>query len=570
MSLYLYILLLLATFFFVSTSSFNLEKKKVNDEVEHTAVLIIGGGMAGVSAANTLSLSGVTDFILIESQERIGGRMTQAVFNNNYTVELGPMWIQEINLPEGNIIWDLHYQLTPPLTGAFSSFVNATVFDEGIHLNLTEQIKVQFRAIRFLGEIFLLAKEMKKKNARDISIGAALSLVGWEPLNSAEAVSMFALTQLSLADDINNLSLYNFFYLVDEEGNGEKKSQSQPGWVLAYASSRNFIQAALKAVSIFNEKKEHVTLEDFKMIDKILNAQKTDGSTNNWLVIDKRGYVEIANYIAKSFLVDNDPRLRLSTIVKSVDYSDSSLPITVTLTNGHVITADRVICTVSMGVLKASLAISSLNNNKLLSGRSESDGGGIVFTPNFTLEWQRALSHLDMGIFLKLFIQFPTHFWAEHTQLMLRGSANLTYASYFNFDTMGFPTDSHILCVVVVGSEAKRVELMAEADIRADIMSALKTMFTDIPDPIGEVLWKAWGVDPNFLGTYSGRLPGFDMNDFNAIKTPLAGANGEGLVHFAGEAYILANYGYVHSAYYSGQETAGNVIASMSSQKAVF
>ena len=40
-----------------------------------TDVLILGAGMAGIAAAKTLNDRGVNDFIILEAQDKIGGRM---------------------------------------------------------------------------------------------------------------------------------------------------------------------------------------------------------------------------------------------------------------------------------------------------------------------------------------------------------------------------------------------------------------------------------------------------------------------------------------------------------------
>ena len=43
-------------------------------------VLILGAGAAGITAAKTLHDQGVTDFVVLEGQDYIGGRMKQASF----------------------------------------------------------------------------------------------------------------------------------------------------------------------------------------------------------------------------------------------------------------------------------------------------------------------------------------------------------------------------------------------------------------------------------------------------------------------------------------------------------
>ena len=55
-------------------------------------VLILGAGMAGVSAAKVLADANHHDFIIIEATDRIGGRCREKTIGG-YTVELGAQWI---------------------------------------------------------------------------------------------------------------------------------------------------------------------------------------------------------------------------------------------------------------------------------------------------------------------------------------------------------------------------------------------------------------------------------------------------------------------------------------------
>ena len=58
-------------------------------------VLVLGGGMAGVSAVKTLHDKGVRDVVLVEGGDKLGGRIRAAHFGG-VNVELGvnwpPMW----------------------------------------------------------------------------------------------------------------------------------------------------------------------------------------------------------------------------------------------------------------------------------------------------------------------------------------------------------------------------------------------------------------------------------------------------------------------------------------------
>lgn len=60
-------------------------------------VLVIGGGMAGVSAAHHLCVrGGVRDVVLLEARDRLGGRAftLRSEEKGEAPLELGAQWIQ--------------------------------------------------------------------------------------------------------------------------------------------------------------------------------------------------------------------------------------------------------------------------------------------------------------------------------------------------------------------------------------------------------------------------------------------------------------------------------------------
>ena len=55
-------------------------------------VLILGAGMAGLGAAETLSQAGIDNFLIIDQRDQVGGRVQTAEFGGGI-VELGPQWL---------------------------------------------------------------------------------------------------------------------------------------------------------------------------------------------------------------------------------------------------------------------------------------------------------------------------------------------------------------------------------------------------------------------------------------------------------------------------------------------
>lgn len=83
-------------------------------------VLILGAGAAGITAAKTLYDRGVTDFLVLEGQDYIGGRIKQASLAG-VKMELGANWIQYAD-EEDNPLIPLKNKHN--LTGQNSNFSN--------------------------------------------------------------------------------------------------------------------------------------------------------------------------------------------------------------------------------------------------------------------------------------------------------------------------------------------------------------------------------------------------------------------------------------------------------------
>lgn len=56
-------------------------------------VLILGGGVAGIIAAQQLHNAGIDNYLIVEGRDELGGRM-HSFKMGNYTLELGCNWVQ--------------------------------------------------------------------------------------------------------------------------------------------------------------------------------------------------------------------------------------------------------------------------------------------------------------------------------------------------------------------------------------------------------------------------------------------------------------------------------------------
>ncbi|XP_011688273.1 PREDICTED: polyamine oxidase-like [Wasmannia auropunctata] len=70
---------------------------------KETKIVIVGAGAAGIAAASRLSQRGVNDFVILEANDRIGGRIYTKDFGEN-VVDLGAQWVHG---QIGNVVFEL-------------------------------------------------------------------------------------------------------------------------------------------------------------------------------------------------------------------------------------------------------------------------------------------------------------------------------------------------------------------------------------------------------------------------------------------------------------------------------
>lgn len=85
-------LLLLESALISSTTVFRVEK----DRNVTKKVLILGGGLSGITAAKTLLNNNIKDFYILEGQDYIGGRIHAAQFEG-VTIEEGANWLHSLD-----------------------------------------------------------------------------------------------------------------------------------------------------------------------------------------------------------------------------------------------------------------------------------------------------------------------------------------------------------------------------------------------------------------------------------------------------------------------------------------
>lgn len=161
----------------------SLVHPRSNTTCTTTSVVVLGAGMAGIIAAEALSNASMTDFIIVDVNSYIGGRVAHTTFGNDsngnpYTVELGANWVQGLVSEGGpeNPIWTLAKKYN--LTNTYSDYSSILTYDQTGAVNYTYLLDDYEDSYAILEQD---AGDILVQDLEDRSYRAGLSLAGWKP-----------------------------------------------------------------------------------------------------------------------------------------------------------------------------------------------------------------------------------------------------------------------------------------------------------------------------------------------------------------------------------------------------
>ena len=89
-----------------------------------TKVLILGAGVSGIIAAKTLADKNIADFIILEGQYYVGGRVKHVPFGG-YNIKVGASWIHFAEDEETEPIWERKNQMN--ITGIWCNYSDIVI-----------------------------------------------------------------------------------------------------------------------------------------------------------------------------------------------------------------------------------------------------------------------------------------------------------------------------------------------------------------------------------------------------------------------------------------------------------
>ena len=234
-------------------------------------------------------------------------------------------------------------------------------------------------------------------------------------------------------------------------------------------------------------------------------------------VIFPGGYTQLSQHLAR------DLDIKQNTVVTRIAHGDN--PIRIETAQGTV-TADKVIVTVPLGVLKS---------------------GTIAFDPPLPEPKRQAIDRLGFGLLDKVILAFDKPFWSESIPVIGLVGAHQPVSDLVNGLVF---TGKPILVGLRAGEAAWSRESQSDAAAVGEVISALNA-----PEPTGSLVTR-WGADQYARGSYSFIAVGSSPDDMRALSEPV----GERLF-FAGEATNAEHFGTVHGAYLSGLREADRILA---------
>ncbi|EWC45180.1 hypothetical protein DRE_06068 [Drechslerella stenobrocha 248] len=226
---------------------------------------------------------------------------------------------------------------------------------------------------------------------------------------------------------------------------------------------------------------------------------------------------------------------------------DNSKGVTLKFRDGSKFSADKVIVTLPLGVLKKQ---------------------GVKFDPPLSGAKRSAIDKLGFGLLNKVIMIYEEPFWdttkdgfgclrqpeGDESSLSSYEKKRGRFYMWWNASkVVGRPT----LVGLMVGDAAEQVENESDDELVEEATGILKNCFGDdkVPSEPDQSIVTRWRSDPFACGTYSYIAAGSTGADYDVIAEPI-----DNQIFFAGEHTNRHYPATVHGAYISGLRAAGEVV----------
>ncbi|XP_029660903.1 spermine oxidase-like [Formica exsecta] len=471
-----------------------------------TKTIIVGAGAAGIAAASKLLQQGMDDFVILEANNRIGGRIHTVNFGEN-VVDLGAQWVHG---ESGNIVFELASKHN--LLGSFS--------------NLFDPTKHNFAASN--GEMI----------PKDESSEAMM--IFFDIINNA---------QEKLKEETGSFGNYFIkeYYKIFNE-----KPFASPVRAAEYLSWMEKMENSIECSDTWFD----------TSAKRLTEYWECEGnSVLNW---KDRGYKTLFDLLLKKIPDRFQPeeylpvmeKIEFEKVVTTINYS-SGEDVTVTTRDGCEYFASHVIFTGSLGVLKekhSTMFVPPLPQKK----QRAITGLNIGTTNKVFLEFPYRWWPEDMASFDII--------WPEEDKkefLETCGQSSEWLCDVFSFLTVVY--QPNILCAWIVGKNARYMETLSDVDVFDGLYLLLKRSlgkYYDVVKPT-KILRSKWYSDEHFHGSYTFQSTISEQMDVRPkdLAEPIMMDGNKPVILFAGEATHDHYYSTVHGAVGTGFREADRLIA---------
>jgi spermine oxidase len=543
-------------------------------------IVIIGAGMAGLTAANKLYTATASrdmfELCVVEGGRRIGGRINSSEFGGD-RIEMGATWIHGIGgSPVHQIAQEIHALESEQPWECMDGFSDepTTVAEGGFELNppIVEPVTTLF------------------KNLMDYAQGKLA-----EDSAGSEEIDYFKLAAKAFKISGANggqgkLSVGSFLRRGLDAYWDSKKDQEE---LKGYGKwSRRLLEEAVFAMHE-NTQRTYTSADDLLTLD--YSAESEYRMFPGEEITIAKGYLSIIESLAsvlppglvqlgrKVTRIEWQPEGHESSAMEN-GHAASARPVKLHFCDGSNMLADHVIVTVSLGVLKAGI---------------REDSG--MFNPPLPSFKSEAISRLGYSVVNKLFVQVKGNDVNKFPSLQLvfhRPDSEFRYKKipwWMRRTATLCPiyNNSSVLLSWFAGKEALELESLEDEQIVNGVSTTIFSFLSQTHKEVNsnshelcngkvnsaenshgsevkvtKILKSQWGNDPLFLGSYSYVAVGSSGDDLDKMAEPLpklsscepAAAPPPLQILFAGEATHRTHYSTTHGAYFSGLREAKRLL----------
>ncbi|XP_015111728.1 protein anon-37Cs [Diachasma alloeum] len=508
---------------------------KVLSSDENPSVIIIGAGSAGIAAASKLLENGINDVTILEAQDRIGGRVYSTKMGE-YVIDMGGQWVHG---EEKNVVYEMAWPLgllthrNGPNDG--SSFFNVGFQTLARTLGSEEDAALMMRntwsSVQYFGSS---GERVDGEIAQDITSYFFNITSEWPGVDDSKRESV---------GEYLDTKFNEYFDQHKDIPDNLKKPLMN---ILHQA------QMAINGAEDLYQVSVKVERDYFEEGDRLINWKE-------------KAYGTILDILMKKYPNPEEelPVMNKTLLNKKVLKIEAGVdgPVNVKTSDGNEYTADYVIFTPSLGVLKA--------NHKSL------------FEPNLPPNKINAIENIGMGHVGKIYLFYDDPWWSSALDTFYRSIL------WFEDDKKALASDPErrwmlsvysvnriewkpkVICLWMAGPNIKEMELLPEELVKNQSLWLLTKFFGklyNLTEP-SDMKRTQWNSNENFLGTYS--YPSLDTEKHNAtvldLAKPVMCRNcSRPAIMFAGEA-TADIYGTVNGAIGSGWREAERIINSQKS-----